>query len=146
LKGTLPPEIRLLTGMVMFVVAQMELRGPVEGLFEAWSNIREIHLEGNQLTGKIPAFALAQNPFLETLELGENSFTGAIPVSLGTLENLTTLRLGDNSLDGQIPPSLGDLASLGKSLPLPTFSIPSPFLLSHRAAFLQQRWNYNTIC
>ncbi|CAM9791854.1 unnamed protein product [Chrysoparadoxa australica] len=46
------------------------------------------------------------------LELARNGLSGAIPPSLGKLENLTHLCLNENTLEGPIPSQLGCLAKL----------------------------------
>ncbi|KAL0342849.1 UNVERIFIED_CONTAM: hypothetical protein Scaly_1947500 [Sesamum calycinum] len=49
---------------------------------------------------------------IQTLDLGNNSFTGPIPVSLGRLSSLTILRLDNNKLTGTFPLSFGQLSNL----------------------------------
>lgn len=46
---------------------------------------------------------------LTYLDLSSNSFSGAIPRSLGLLRNLTYLSVSSNALQGPLPTELGDL-------------------------------------
>jgi Leucine-rich repeat (LRR) protein len=49
---------------------------------------------------------------LTSLNLGNNSLSGEIPVTFGQLKNLTMLFLSYNKLNGGIPSVLGSLDSL----------------------------------
>ncbi|KAK7406770.1 hypothetical protein VNO78_08401 [Psophocarpus tetragonolobus] len=51
-------------------------------------------------------------PYLETLYLSDNYFSGQIPDSLSNLTRLRQLSLSSNSFSGEIPPSLGTLPNL----------------------------------
>ena len=73
--------------------------------------VRGLNLEGNGLTGAIPA-ALGSLANLETLHLGYNNLTGAIPAELGSLAHLELLILNGNQLTGAIPAQLGNLSEL----------------------------------
>ena len=74
-----------------------------------------LHLDGNQLTGRIPA-ELGNLTSLRELSLGNNQLTGGIPTELGNLANLQSLYLSDNPLTGCIPESL---RKLGRGLYTP---------------------------
>ena len=73
--------------------------------------VKGLNLEGNGLTGAIPA-ALGSLANLETLHLGYNNLTGAMPVELGNLSELRELHLAGNALTGEIPSELGELPNL----------------------------------
>ena len=92
LQGSIPSDLRNLTGL------------------------QELHLQGNQLTGRIPN--LDALDYLEKLDLSNNQLSGRIPDSLGALNRgegdnggaaLKELRLNNNQLTGSIPEELGDL-------------------------------------
>ena len=75
------------------------------------SNLKELGLWGNDLTGEIPR-ELGGLSNLEQLWLNINDLTGEIPRELGGLSNLRVLRLSANDLTGEIPRELGSLSNL----------------------------------
>ncbi len=72
------------------------------------SGLEELSLDGNSLTGSIPALSGLAN--LEELSLSANDLTGSIP-ALSGLTNLEQLNLSANDLTGAIP-ALSGLTSL----------------------------------
>nr|AFO66500.1 putative cf-9 protein precursor [Brassica napus] len=81
-----------------------------------FGDVIELNLGGNcihgELNSKNTILKLQSLPFLETLNLAGNYFSGNIPSSLGNLSKLTTLDLSDNAFNGEIPSSLGKLYNL----------------------------------
>ncbi len=68
--------------------------------FDHLQNLKILELSGNQLSGEIPDFN--QLPLLEILNLRQNKLSGAIP-NFGKLPLLKDLNLGQNLLTGTIP-------------------------------------------
>ena len=85
--------------------AAVQNQGELGGL----SNLTELVLYGNQLTGEIPP-ALGRLSNLTELVLYGNQLTGEIPPELGGLSNLARLWLSSNQLTGCIPEGLRDIA------------------------------------
>ena len=77
----------------------------------AYGNVKELYLESNQLSGKIPA-ELGSLAKLELLNLYHNQLNGEIPVELGNLAELKHLNIDNNQLNGEIPVELGNLSRL----------------------------------
>ena len=70
-----------------------------------------LFFEENRICGKIPAI-LGNFVNLIILSMWGNLFTGAIPTSLGKLQNLKVLYLDKNNISGKIPSSIGNLTEL----------------------------------
>ena len=77
----------------------------------AYGNVKELYLESNQLSGKIPA-ELGSLAKLELLNLYHNQLNGGIPAELGNLAELKHLNIDNNQLNGEIPAELGNLSQL----------------------------------
>jgi len=75
------------------------------------TNLTELYLSDNQLTGEIPE-SVGDLTSLTTLNLLDNQLTGEIPESVGDLTSLTKLYLSGNQLTGEIPSEIGNLTSL----------------------------------
>nr|CAD1839348.1 unnamed protein product [Ananas comosus var. bracteatus] len=73
-------------------------------------SLKFLHLNNNSLYGELPS--ALQNCPLVLLDLGQNKLSGAIPVWLGKLTNLTILRLMSNMFAGNILAELGQLENL----------------------------------
>ena len=136
LRGTIPPEVNLLSSMQYFLVAEMALSGtlgsgPTGDLFSSWTNVVEVRLDNNQFIGKLPSFT-GTHPLLRKLDMSHNQFTGQVPSTLGNLLDLELLALGSNNLKGPVPSTLGNLGSLSKCNPRIGTKRPDIFyFLSH---------------
>ncbi|KAL7587683.1 hypothetical protein Lser_V15G40592 [Lactuca serriola] len=86
----------------------LSLNGKIPETLGRLTNLRGLHLMGNNLTGPIPEF-LRRLKLLQVLDLSHNQLTGSIPTFLGKLSKLD---LSFNQLNGSIPYSFGKLAAL----------------------------------
>lgn len=75
--------------------------------------LETLDLSGNFFSGSLP-YSFSNLTRLRRLALSGNSFSGSIPASIGSLANLEELFLDNNHLDGSIPPSLNNLVSLNR--------------------------------
>ncbi|KAK7360129.1 hypothetical protein VNO77_02107 [Canavalia gladiata] len=82
-------------------------------LFTTWSlpYLETLDVSDNYFSGQIPE-SLSNLTRLRRLGLSRNSFTGPIPSSIGSLSNLEELYLDNNNLTGTIPVSFNGLKSL----------------------------------
>lgn len=97
--------------------------------------LRVLSLRSNYLSGNLPSDVLSL-PFLQSLYLQHNNFSGGIPLFLSP--RLSVIDLSFNSLTGEIPSSLSELKRLtvlnlesnSFSGNLPNLEIPSLILLN----------------
>ena len=75
------------------------------------TNVTQINLGNNQLTGSIPP-EIGDLSNLQSLSLHRNQLSGDIQSELGNLANLQAIILEFNQLTGTIPTELGNLANL----------------------------------
>jgi Leucine-rich repeat (LRR) protein len=72
------------------------------------TNIRQLKLSSNHLTGALPTEIFSLTSLTE-LSLSHNMLTGPIPTLVGLLNNLERLQLFGNGLSGSLPTELGKL-------------------------------------
>ena len=99
------------------VLGGTPLQGSIPSDLRNLTGLKELHLNNNQLTGRIPN--LDALDYLEKLDLSNNQLSGRIPDSLGNLTRGSTgansgaalkeLRLNNNQFTGKIPTALGGL-------------------------------------
>ena len=76
---------------------------------DASGRVQSLRLGGNGLSGAIPQ-ELGRLSNLRQLSLSDNRLTGEIPAELGGLPRLASLELSNNRLSGQIPRELAGLS------------------------------------
>ena len=101
LVGTIPASLNNLDKMKVLDLSFNKLTGPIPDL-SGITNLTELALHENQLSGTIPA-SLGAITSLELLWLAKNRLTGPIPEELGNLIELEDLHLYGNALTGPIP-------------------------------------------
>lgn len=75
------------------------------------NRVTQLGLGGIGLTGAIPS-TIGNLDQLTQLSLSDNQLTGTIPPQIGNLTNLNTLSFRENQLSGAIPTEIGNLANL----------------------------------
>ncbi|CAB9500931.1 STYKc [Seminavis robusta] len=76
------------------------------------STLRQLFLQHNNLTGRIPAVLLSNR--LQVLDLSYNALAGSIPTQVGLLVAATQVNLSFNQLTGRIPSDIGRLAKTSR--------------------------------
>ena len=89
------------------------LNGPIPAEIGILTQLRELWLGNNSVTGDEIPTEISGLKRLEILDLGVNKIRGTIPEWLGDLGQLHELHLDNNRFDGKVPEQLGNLAGLG---------------------------------
>ena len=111
LVGPLVPALGALSDLEDLYLDNNRLSGSLPAQLSELASLKVMELGGNRLSGPIPP-ALGGLTSLEALFLHNNLLTGSIPGQLGMLSALQVLELSGNELDGSIPPALGGLTNL----------------------------------
>jgi Leucine-rich repeat (LRR) protein len=119
LRGTIPPEISLLTSVSSIDLSRNQLNGdlPLQ-IFADMSALTSLSLQYNFLTGSLPTQIGLWGNKLDgnvglNLDLAHNFLGSTLPKELGQLSNLVTLNLADNRFTGPVSfPNLGALTNL----------------------------------
>jgi Leucine-rich repeat (LRR) protein len=111
LKGKLPTEIGLLSGLQVLDLYNNDLIGTVPTTIGKLPGLTDLVLHDNYLTGPIPSW-LSEVTTLTSIDLSGNNFHGGLPTTFKSLSKLTSLNLEDNSLvNGTLDP-LSNLNSI----------------------------------
>uniref|UniRef100_A0A7S3KXY8 L domain-like protein n=1 Tax=Amphora coffeiformis TaxID=265554 RepID=A0A7S3KXY8_9STRA len=109
LSGSIPPEFRGWSELKFVDMSNNELGGSLsDDLLSGWTHLTELNLASNRLSGKLPNIWPLP---LEFLDLEKNSMTGAVPPSIGVLQDLRLLRLDHNEFTS-LPTDVVSLESL----------------------------------
>ncbi|KMZ72588.1 Receptor-like protein kinase [Zostera marina] len=109
--GSIPESLGRCSTLVRVRLGQNYLNGSLPAGFLYLPKLNLVELQRNYLTG-----TLSENPNpngwsseLEQLNLSDNLFTGAIPVSFSKFSSLQTLLLRSNRFEGPIPAEISEL-------------------------------------
>lgn len=101
LSGSLPEWINEWTALIFLNLGSNNLDGQLPDLY-GLDYLREVALDNNALTGPIDAFN--QVPFLESIFLNDNDFSGFLgDETWGELSRLVSIDLSENELTGYVP-------------------------------------------
>lgn len=101
LVGSLPPEIRFLTGLDLLSLPYNAINGRLPNEMAELTGLNYLDLKYNKISGYLPGW-IGDLEELEVLGLSNNEFAGSVPVNFGTLARLKTLGLDDNALTGDL--------------------------------------------
>ncbi|KAL7157655.1 hypothetical protein ABFS83_02G091900 [Erythranthe nasuta] len=109
--GEIPESFSRFRRLSFLQLAQNNLTGTIlPGLFNI-SSIVFFGVDINRLQGSIPSNVGLTLPNMRGLHLGENQFSGHIPISLSNASSLVELLLADNHFSGPMP-RFGELSNL----------------------------------
>ncbi|XP_062014570.1 receptor-like protein EIX2 [Rosa rugosa] len=101
--GTIPPSLCNIKDLSLLSLNTNHLHGEFPQAWSAWRNILVVDVAQNNLSGNIPS-SMGVPSSLVMLKMNNNNFGGKIPSSM--FHNCTALRsidLGDNRFTGSIP-------------------------------------------
>ncbi|KAL6226424.1 hypothetical protein ACLB2K_000386 [Fragaria x ananassa] len=103
LVGPIPPNTLSRLGQLRVLSLRLNrLTGSVPSDFGNLTLLRNLYLQGNDLTGEFPP-VLTRLGRLVRLDLSANNFTGTIPFAVNNLTQLTGLFLQNNDFSGSLP-------------------------------------------
>ncbi|KAL8031592.1 hypothetical protein ABFX02_13G036100 [Erythranthe guttata] len=112
--GVLPKSIgsgNFSASLEQFVIYSCRLKGQIPEEIGNLKSLIWLSLGDNEFTGEIP-LTLGRLNNMQKLEIYGTNLHGSIPQSFCSLENLYYLSLGRNGLSGNLPTCLGNLSSL----------------------------------
>lgn len=107
LTGTLPEK--LFWNLTRLFLDNNRFTGPIPA---SATRLQKFHAANNSFSGDIPAGFAAGMPLLQELDLSTNRLSGAIPPSIGSLQDLTQMNFSSNRLTGEIPAGIGSMPVL----------------------------------
>ncbi|KAK2989614.1 hypothetical protein RJ640_027388 [Escallonia rubra] len=111
--GEIPEDLGNLAGMQVLDLSENGLTGNIpSGLF-LLNNLTELYLYKNYLVGQLPSEIGAN---LSLIEIGNNNFSGGIPVGVSSWKNLRVFKASNNFFTGVIPQELTELPVLNTLL------------------------------
>ncbi|GKV51592.1 hypothetical protein SLEP1_g58229 [Rubroshorea leprosula] len=120
LSGVIPSNLGSLRNLQHLGLAANQLEPPEnEGLgfltsLTNCSNLKALHLGGNNFKGELPTSIANLSTKLEYLWMGKNQISGKIPKEIRNLVGLTSLDMSMNYITGEIPSSIGKLDKLSR--------------------------------
>jgi len=104
MKGPIPPELKLLTGLEEIDFYKNSLSGPIPSELQELKELKTFILHNNDLTGLVPDWFASSTPKLVTIDLAMNKLTGTLPGQLNQLSVLKTLNFENNLITGTLDP------------------------------------------
>jgi len=118
--GSIPRSWKNLTELGLLNLWSNRLSGEVLGHLSDWKQLQLIILGENEFSGNIP---LEMSQHLEVVILRGNHFEGSIPAQLFNLSSLLHLDLAHNKLSGSMPKCVYNLTDMVTNHFTPTFGI-----------------------
>ncbi|AAD50026.1 Similar to disease resistance proteins [Arabidopsis thaliana] len=112
LEGEIPMDIGNLSSLRSLQLHINNINGTVPLSLANCTKLVKLNLRVNQLGGGLTELEFSQLQSLKVLDLGNNSFTGALPDKIFSCKSLTAIRFAGNKLTGEISPQVLELESL----------------------------------
>ena len=107
LTGFLPATLFDVPTVRIIYIANCSLAGPIPGNYGSPPFLRDLFLDGNDLTGTVPEITQGQLLMLNEFLLQDNLLVGSVPASICALRDNTTGLLEDLWTDcGGDPPQI----------------------------------------
>lgn len=84
-------------------VTDLNIQSPVPNQTCMFGQLRELDLDGGDMTGTIPFFLTQCFPFVNEIDLSYNQMAGTLPAFMSTITSLVEMELQSNKLTGTIP-------------------------------------------
>lgn len=115
LRGTIPMEITMLTGLKVVNLEHTTMGGNIPSILLQLTGLVELHLSHSSFHGTIPT-ELALLTDLEVFDIDGTAFTGTLPSQLALMTNLQDLKIVETSITGAIPTEYGLLRPMDLQL------------------------------
>jgi hypothetical protein len=102
LKGIIPADVGLWTGLLYFFVSDNQLGGSLPSSIGLWTGLIRFEAYGNQLGGSLPS-SIGKWTGLTDFSVKNNSFAGSLPSSIGLWTSIIYFDVGMNKMTGTIP-------------------------------------------
>ncbi|CAL4955654.1 unnamed protein product [Urochloa decumbens] len=111
--GIVPLTLKNLCNLQLLNLEQNNINGDMIGRLPqcSWSKLRELHLQGANLTGQLPVW-IGNLTSLSYLDISQNMLIGSVPSGIGNMRSLGFLDLSQNMLGGSLPSGIGNMRSL----------------------------------
>ncbi|XP_049936838.1 receptor kinase-like protein Xa21 [Nymphaea colorata] len=110
--GVIPFSFRNFGSLLLFIVSTNNLNGSIpEEIFQLPSLSMFLNLSQNSFTGKLPV-SIGSLANVSVIEISRNHLSGEIPDSIQNCKSMQRLLLNGNALSGGIPKSLSQLKGL----------------------------------
>jgi hypothetical protein len=111
MKGTLPPDLCWLTGLMGVSISYTDITGTLPSQLGWWTNLTTFDLYKGSVQGTIPS-SIGAWTAIAYLSVASNKLSGTIPTSIGNWTGISHLNLAGNKLSGTVPSTVSAWTAL----------------------------------